>query len=147
MVEQQVINIGTTTYAVTQMDAIRALKVQAKLIKILGTSIIDFIMGGINFGNLKEDPKSVTTIANAIEKMMNNFDDEIVVAFVLSLFEKGVFIRKDVNGQSVDVKVDFAIDFGGKIMEMWQVVKFILEVNFNLGKSTESSSNTTQASG
>lgn len=116
--EQLEKNIGTETYLVTQMDAIRALKVQTKLIKILGTGIFS-LMG-------KADADISEKIAALIPKLVENFDDKFATALVISLFEKGVFTRVD----GVPKVVDFATHFTGKPMEMWKVVAFILEANF-----------------
>ena len=71
---------------------------------------------------------------------MNNFDDEVVNEIVLALFEKGVFYEE--KGQPL--VVDFATHFTGKIMEMWKVAAFILEVNFSMGELLESSLHTTE---
>lgn len=119
--EQKSRMIGTSEYLVTQMDAIRALRVQTKIIKLLGAGAADLI----------DDTKSISDkISDIIPKLMENFDDEMVTNLVLSLFEKGVFTR--VNDQPK--VVDFATHFAGKAMEMWKVVGFILEVNFAMGE-------------
>ncbi|MCP3685808.1 MAG: hypothetical protein GY861_24430 [bacterium] len=132
MREQKTKTIGTTTYAVTQMDAVRGLKTQAKLVKILGTSILEVL--GKDFTKLQD-------MSGMIEKLMNNFDDTEVVNFVLSLFENGVFIKED---GKADVVLDFSDHFAGKLTDMWKLAAFILEVNFNLGKFTQLASSTTK---
>jgi hypothetical protein len=119
--EQKSKSIGTTEYLVTQMDAIRALKVQTKLIKILGSGVLALV-------GEKETAKE--KIAALIPQLMENFDDEAVNELILSLFKKGVFIK---DGDIPKV-VDFATHFAGKPMEMWQVVGFILEANFSMGE-------------
>ncbi len=129
--EQKSKSIGTTTYHVTQMDAISALKIQTKLAKILGASLFSLI------GD-KSNPED--KMGKVISKLMDNFDDEIATLIVLKLFEKGVFYDKD------DVKrvVEFSSHFTGKALEMWKVVAFILEVNFGLGELLVSSLPTTE---
>lgn len=127
--EQKKKSIGTNTYLVTQMDAISALKIQTKIIKVIGPGAVSLI-GGIGADKIKA----------VIPALLKNFDDEIVNEIVLSLFEKGVFI--EING--TPKVVDFATHFAGNMPEMWKVVAFILEVNFAMGESIGSSSPTTE---
>jgi len=119
--EQKSKSIGTTTYLVTQMDAVRALKVQTKLIKLLGPGALPLMDTA---QPIKEKLKAL------IPALMENFDDDLVNGLVLSLFDKGVFIQVG----DVPKVVDFSTHFAGKPFEMWKVVAFILEVNFNLGE-------------
>lgn len=125
--EQKSKVIGNETYLVTQLDAISALKIQARLVKILGSGAVCLTNGG--------------DLSSAIKGIMDNFDDELVVDFVLSLFERNVFIK---SGDLPRV-VDFSIDFVGKMTEMWKVVGFILETNFGLGELLKSVSPITGA--
>lgn len=126
--EQKRKSIGTTTYLVTQMDAVRALTVQAKLVKILGAGVFSAIESFAD-GDLSKE-KLNSLLSTILPKIVENFDDELAVNFVLSLFETGIFI--DVNG--VPKVVDFATHFIGKPAEMWKVVAFILETNFSMGE-------------
>lgn len=121
--EEKIIN--GTIYKVTTMDAVSALSVQANLIKILGSSF-----GELSSGADKD------SIKNAISKLTENIDDERVVHLVVKLFDKNVFYVKNTEGHQIDTPIDFNTYFSGKIVEMWQVVFFILEVNFSdvLGK-------------
>lgn len=129
--EQKRKSIGTDIYLVTQMDAISALKIQTKLIKILGPGMFSFVGKG---GDIKDKMKSI------IPMLMDNFDDELITGLVLSLFEKNIFVER--SGQNK--VVDFATHFAGKPMEMWKVAAFILETNFSMGESIESSLPTTE---
>ncbi len=131
--------INGTLYAVTLMDAIKAVKIQTKLIKILGSSVLDLLFGGVDLKNLKDDPKTLQKITDMAVNMMSNFDDEVVSDLVISLFDVGVFVKVE----EVTVPVEFRTHFIGKTAEMWQVAKFIMEVNFNGGKSIELTSPTT----
>lgn len=128
--EQRKKSIGNNVYLVTQLDAISALKVQTKLIKILGAGIFSLV------GNEK---KTKEKLAEIVPMLMDNFDDEIVNDLILSLYDRNVFIEKEGN----PVKVDFATHFAGKPMEMWKVTGFILEANFTMGESLESDLPTT----
>lgn len=129
--EQKRKSIGTTIYLVTQMDAISALKVQTKLIKILGAGALSL---------LEQGKKAKDKLAALVPQLMENFDDELVNTLVLDLFEKGVFTEE--NG--VPKVVEFATHFAGKPFEMWQVVAFILETNFSLGEQSRSDLPTTK---
>ena len=119
--EQKSKTIGTTTYLVTQMDAISCLKIQTKLIKVLGEGVFSLV------GNTQSVQEKAAVLLPAL---MNSYDDELVNEIVLALFEKGVFT--EVNGQPK--VVDFSTHFIGKPKEMWQVAMFILEANLNLGE-------------
>lgn len=135
--EQLSKSIGTSEYLVTQMDAISALKVQTKLIKILGSGITALV------GNDKLSTKD--KIQKLIPKLMENFDDETINELVLFLFKKNVFIKEG----DIPRVVEFATHFTGKPMEMWQVVGFILEANFageasGLGSLITKATNLTQ---
>lgn len=128
--EQKSKSIGNTTYLVTQMDAIRSLKVQTKLIKILGPGALP----------LMEKDKSIKDkLAELIPKLMENFDADLVNDLVLSLFDKGIFTQTE----GVPKVLDFSTHFAGKPFEMWKVVAFIMEVNFDLGELSGSSLPTT----
>ena len=130
MLEQKKKVIGTTKYLVTQMGGERALTAQTKLIKILGPGAASVLAGGgFDTQALKK------TLLLELPNILSNFDDKLVNGFVLSLFAHGVF-KEDKNGNPEIV--DFDLEFGGKINEMWKVALFILEVNFWSGKSIES---------
>lgn len=116
--EQKSKSINNTEYLVTQMDAISALKVQTKLIKILGPGILALV-GGDKL-SIKEK------IEKLIPQLMSNFDDTVVNDLVLFLFKKNVFIKEG----TLPKVVEFSEHFPGKPMEMWKVVAFILEANF-----------------
>lgn len=117
--EQRSKEINGVTYKVTTMDAITALSVQAKLIKLLGNSFGE-LSGGANQESIKK----------AISKLAENFDDEKVVSLVTKLFSKNVFYVQVAEGHPIDRPIDFGTYFSGKTMDMWSVLLFILEVNF-----------------
>ena len=124
--------IDGTTYVVKQMDAERALRVQAKLIKVLGPGIAE--LKGSTLTKEKIKGKMATAILSLVER----FDDEVVVDLVISLFETNVFYKHTTDEL---LKVSFSMHFTGKISEMWKVAIFVLEVNFGdlLGKFKSSS--------
>lgn len=123
--KQESKEINGVTYKVTTMDALSALSIQAKLIKILGGSFGE-LTGGAN----KE------SIAKAISKLSDNIDDQNVVSLITKLFEKNVFYVQVAEGHPIDRPIEFNSYFSGKTTDMWLVALFILEVNFSdvLGK-------------
>ncbi len=146
MIEQKRKEIDGTVYLVTQMNGIKALKIQTKLVSILGMSVVD-ILTKPGLGNVTDVSQKV--ILDNIGLLVENFDDEKVNSLVLSLFESGVFIETTVKegekvGQKIPTPLNFETHFAGSPMEMWKVVGFILEANFMPGESVEMlSSNTT----
>ncbi len=130
-IEQKRKLINDTTYLVTQMDAIKALKVQTKLVSILGPGLFNLV----DKEGIKQD-----NILKALAPIVDNFDDERATALILSLFDTGIFVEHTVEGKKIPQSIDFAIHFTGKAGEMWQVVAFILEVNFLPGELIKLSS-------
>jgi len=127
MREQKRKEINGVTYLVTQMPGTRALRVQTKLISLLGKGIFEILGKG-------KITKDSTEMLEALAPILDNFDDEKAFNFVMYLFEEGVFIEKKDGDLKVPVSIDFEKDFVGKIMDMWKVVGFILEANFATGK-------------
>lgn len=123
--------INDTTYIVQQLNALKALQIQAKLLKILGPALGELKGSKITKGDVKDK------VTSAIFSLIEKFDDDIVVNLITSLFEENVFYELD----NQPVKVSFDIHFSGKITEMWQVAIFVLEVNFGelMGKLKSSS--------
>lgn len=130
--EQKKKTINGTTYLVTQMSGTRALRVQARLVNILGKGIFE-VFGNIDIKNFKSG-KVDEEILTAVAPILENFDDEKAFELILSLFDEGVFIEKTKDNTKIPVSVDFDYDFIGKPKEMWQVVAFILRANFATGK-------------
>lgn len=140
--------IGDNIYIVTQMDAITAMQTQVKLLKILGPGIPSIASAFIKCGSL-EKMISLIKSGNALElvaELFKNIDNNFVSDFILSLFDKGVFIEKTVDGVPFKHKITFTPHFDANLSEAWKVVAFILEVNFNLGELLKSSGNITEDS-
>lgn len=117
--EQRAKIIDGTEYFVTQMTAIEALKIQTKIIKLLGSGLQNLI----TFDNTTFTPEAIKSLLGAIA---DNFDDDLANTIVLDLFKRNIFYQKDDR----KISVEFSTHFAGKMPEMWQVVAFILEVNF-----------------
>jgi len=123
--KQESKTINGVTYKVTTMDALTALSIQSKLIRILGGSFGE-LSGGADKDSVKK----------AISKLTDNIDDHNVISLITKLFEKGIFYVKVAEGHPIDTPVEFNTYFSGKTTDMWLVALFILEVNFSdvLGK-------------
>lgn len=123
--KQESKEINGVTYKVTTMDALTALSVQAKLVKLLGGSFSELT------GGADKD-----SISKAIAKLTDNIDDHNVVSLITKLFEKGVFYSKVKDGVAIDTPIEFNSYFAGKTGDMWLVAMFIIQTNFSdvLGK-------------
>lgn len=140
MIEQKKKVINGTTYAVTQLGAIAALKIQTKLLRIVGPGVAGLDIDEVNSGDVSLEQKFISTILKVLPEMFAKFDDVVVNELISELFECNVFIMEG-NEPTV---LDFDDHFVGKPLEIWKVAKFILEVNFASGKSSGSNSPTTQ---
>lgn len=120
--------IDDTTYLVTQMSAVDALKVQTRLLKLIGPSVSKIkAPTGKAF--------DASAMMEIIEPLLEKVDDTYLFETIMMLFENGVMLQgKTDQGQFIPVPLDFKDHFAGKPLTMWKVVWFILDVNFNLGK-------------
>ncbi len=126
--------IGDETYYATPLDAVAALKIQTKLIKIIGPSALALV------GNKVESVKDlIPLLPKMLPSLLSNFDDEKVNDLVLMLFERNIFTMK----AGALIPIEFSTYFVGKLTDMWKVVAFILEVNFSTGEQNGSTSHIT----
>ena len=116
--------INGVKYKVTTMDGFKALKVQMKLIKLLGSNIFSIIE------KTKKEGFDISTLS----PIMDNFDDKLAYEVFSMLFEKGIFIEKETENGPVPIPVNVEEHFAGNIIAMWTLAAFILEVNFALGE-------------
>lgn len=119
MIETKQITLGDSVYTVTQMPARRALRVQAKLMKMIGPAFAQTLTASKLENPDDHLPKIVAHLVEQLDE--NTFD-----TFILELVEHSV--RKDgkeINAQSFD------LIFAGKLNELFLLLKFILEVNFS----------------
>ena len=63
--------------------------------------------------------------------MAENFDDEKVVSLVTKLFSKNVFYVQVAEGHPIYRPIEFSTYFSGKTADMWLVLIFSLEGNFD----------------
>ena len=119
MIQNKEIVINGNTYTVTQMPARRALKVQAKLMKLLGGAFSHTITAKDKQDMIKQFPKIISLLVEQIDE--KTFD-----SFVMELVE--YYVRK--NGKEITDK-NFDLEFAGSLNELFLLLQFILEVNFS----------------
>jgi len=142
-VEQKKTVIDGVTYSVTQLDAVSALKIQTKLVKVLGGGIYGILENIDKVKSIEDASKLTGDILKAvIPAIANNFDDDTATQLVLSLFERNVFYDRVIEGQTVPTVLEFETYFIGKPQLMWKLALFILQVNFSMGELKGSNSHT-----
>ncbi len=118
MIETKEIVLNGSVYSVTQMPARRALKVQAKLMKLLGPAIGQMFL-------VSSSDSADENIPKIISLLVDQLDEKTFDTFILELIE--FYVRKD--GKEVNAQT-FDLIFAGKLNELFLLLKFILEVNF-----------------
>lgn len=116
MISVKTKTIDGAKYDVTQMTARQALKMQAKLIKILGPCIAEFISA---IGKMED-----AGISRAIMALAANVDEN---TFDKLVFELMLGIRKDgVELSEANINLEFA----GSLNTLYKVLAFVLEANY-----------------
>lgn len=124
--------IGGSNYMVTQLPARRALRLKAKLLRILGAPIAQLFMneepskpmtiedseGVKHFCLYKED------VVKALPMLFSNLDDKTYELLILELLQG---VRKD-GMELTESLIDN--EFAGELNVLLQVVWFVIEVNF-----------------
>lgn len=118
MIETKEKLIGDSNYSVTQMTALHAIRMQARLLKLLGPSFAAMIAAGG-----KENPDS--SLPLAISLLSEKLDEKTFEDLVLDLLK---CVRKD-GAELTREKIN--LDFAGKLNEIFLVMQFVLEVNFS----------------
>lgn len=119
MIETFEKQINNSTYMVTQLPARRALKLQAKLLKLLGPAASELFLAAA-----KDIHNADSAIPKAISLLVNELDDKTFDVFIMEMIQG---VRKDgieLNEKTVD------IEFAGKLNELFLVVQYVLEVNY-----------------
>lgn len=109
--------INGAIYSCTQLPARRALKLKAKLIKLLGPMVAQIFSGGAQEGN--------ANIVKAVEALALNLDETVYESLVVEILQG---VRK--NGMELQpaiIDLEFAGDFGTLYSVLW----FALETNFS----------------
>lgn len=120
MIETKEKEIAGSVYSVTQMTARRALRMQAKLLKIIGSPLAEMTV----FAN-KNPGKEDECLSKCVGLLADNLDDKTFDEFIVELLNG---VRKD-GSELTSSKID--LEFAGKLATLFQVVKFVIEVNFS----------------
>lgn len=100
--------IGGSKYAVTQFTARRALRLQAKLIKVLGPFLFEISVN---------QSKAMELLSSSISE---DTLETLVIEILMSTRKNGI----ELTSPTID------IEFAGEIGTLFEVVMFALEVNF-----------------
>ena len=117
MIETKEKAIGQSNYMVTQMPAMRAVRMQARLLKLLGPSFAAMVASDAS------NPDSC--LPAAVSMLVDKLDEKTFETLVLDLMQG---VRKDgveLTKQSID------LDFAGRLNDLFLVMQFVLEVNFS----------------
>ncbi len=120
MIETRDEEINGSVYTVTQMTARRALKMQARLIKLLGPSISQIFVSANDTSSNADN-----AIPKAISLLSDQLDEKTFEQLVLDLMQG---VRKDGHELRPEI-ID--MEFAGNLNTLFLVLKFILEVNFS----------------
>lgn len=116
--------IGGRTVAITQLPARRALKTLHRILKAIAPAAAQAVGAGATLGELKDIAGAkIGGLGNAVETLFDRlseqeFDD--LVAVLLS--------SATLDGRPLMPQLDLA--FQGRVLELLQVVKFAIEVNY-----------------
>ncbi len=119
MIETKQKEINGSTYAVTQMPAMRALRMQARLLKLLGPAL-----GVLFVAENKEEGAGDSQIPNALAMLASQLDEKNFDYLILDLIQG---VRK--NGVEL-TKPIIDLEFAGKLNELFLVLQYVLEVNY-----------------
>lgn len=119
MIETLEKEICGSNYAVTQLPARRALRLQAKILKLIGPAF------SYLFVNANKDIENAdSSLPKALTMLLSELDDKTFDIFVMEMLQG---VRK--NGVELNEKtVD--LEFAGNLNELFLVLQHVLEVNF-----------------
>ena len=108
--------IGKNLYSVTQMDAIKALKVQLYLTKLLAPVF-----------NSQES--FLNNLASALPKILENVEDEKFVNFFVEICELAN-VKTENSNEYKNINYNMHFEGGHKLKEAYEVFLFVLKVNY-----------------
>lgn len=119
------ITIGAHTYQTTQYTPTKALKILTLLGKVIGGPLGQVAAsGGKGLLDLKLNDGGGQMIAKAVESMFQNLDEGKIDQYVKDILADTTFSGSQ---RVVDV---FDTHFQGRLDELFQLLKWILGVNF-----------------
>jgi hypothetical protein len=121
MIETREKIIEGNTYMVTQLPARRAIKLKVKLMKLFGPVLAQLFLT-INDADEFESKKN---LVKAVEILSEHIEENTFEALVLELLNG---VRKN-NVELTSHVID--LEFAGNMGELYQVLWFVVEVNFS----------------
>ncbi len=122
MIETKEKIIDGARYTVTQLPARRAIKLKARLIRLFGPV---FAQVFITASDAVDETSKKNNLVRAIEILGEHIDENSFEALIMDLM---VGVRKEgmeLTPQLID------IEFAGDMAALYQVVFFVIEVNFS----------------
>jgi hypothetical protein len=123
MIETKEIELDGSKYTITQMTARRALRMQAKLLKMFGSPLAEIILPS-DGKNIKGMEFSKESAVNAIKHLCLEMNENTFESLVLELL-------KDVRKDGVELKESVIdLEFSGKLDVIFKLIWEILEFNY-----------------
>lgn len=121
MIETREKTIGDATYSVTQLPARRALRLKAKLMKLFGPVFAQLFL--ITEDKASEE-RQKENLVNSVELLTGQLEAVQLDTLIVEILQG---VRK--NGQELTAPT-IDIEFAGDIAGLYEVVFFVIEVNF-----------------
>lgn len=118
MIEVKEKEIDGAKYMVTQMTARQALKMQAKLIKLLGPCVSELITCFVSKDKENGLSKVVTALATQLD---DKTFDQLVFELLTNVRKNGF----ELNESSIN------LEFAGALNTLFKVIGFVLEANYS----------------
>ena len=118
MIEVKEKTINGSKYTTTQFPAMRALRLQTKLIKLLGPSLACVFSSY----DQKNPDKNLAEAIKMLADVLDEDTFEKLVLEILQMTRKSGFELKKENIDS---------EFAGNLNELFKVIQFVLEANFS----------------
>ena len=119
MIDSKEIDLNGNKYTVTQMTARNAIKMQARLMRLLGPAASAIFVAAAK--DLKTADDAIPT---AITYLVQQLDEKTFENLVMDLMHGVRKNNYEMSPQSIDV------EFSGDLNTLFLLLKFILEVNF-----------------
>lgn len=118
-IETKTKEINNETYSVTQLPARRALRLQAKLIKLFGPAAAEiFVAAGTNLSTADH------SLPKAISLLTNELDDKTFDSLVIEMLQGSRKNGEEITEKSIDLM------FAGKLNDLFLLLAFVVEVNY-----------------
>lgn len=122
MIETKEKSIDGSTYSVTQLPARRAIRLKARLIKLFGPVLAQVFIAATEKG---DEAQKKADLVRAIEILGDHIDENSFESLVVDLLNG---VRKngmELTPQTIDM------EFAGDMAGLYQVMFFVIEVNFS----------------